>query len=56
MRLSTGLSEQNQLRNTNLPLTEYVELMLRMTHTRLNDIGVIDYATVIHNYHNGTQE
>lgn len=51
MRLSTGLDERYQLSQISLPLSEYIDLMLRMTHTRLNTNGVIHHATVIHNYH-----
>jgi len=52
MRLSTGLPEELQIRQIALPLSEYLDLMLRMTHTRLNTDAVIRHATIIHNYHN----
>ena len=52
MRLSTGLEESSQLLNIHYSLSEYIDLMLRMTHTRLNTNAVIRHATVIHNYHN----
>ena len=52
MRLSTGLPEEWYIRQIALPLSEYIDLMLHMTHTRLNTNGVIHYATIIHNYHN----
>ncbi len=56
MRLSTGLSEELQLSNINLPFSEYVDLMLLMTHTRLNTASVRYYATIIHNYHHPVVE
>ena len=52
MRLSTSLSEHSQVRNTHLSLSEYVELMRSMYHTRLSNEGAVNYATIIHNYHN----
>ncbi len=52
MRLSTGLSERNQLNNIRLPLSEYTDLMRSMYHTRLSNEGAVNYATIIHNYHN----
>lgn len=51
MRLSTGLSEELLIRQIALPLSEYIDLMLRMTHTRLDTTGVIHHSTVIHNHH-----
>lgn len=51
IRLSTGLTERHQLNQIALPLSEYIDLMLRLTHTRLNEERVIHHATVIHNYH-----
>lgn len=51
MRLSTGLSERQQLNNINLPLSEYTDLMRSMYHTRLSNEGAVNYATIIHNYH-----
>ena len=51
IRLSTGLTEGLVLHNIHHSLSEYIDLMLRMTHTRLTDAGVIRHATVIHNYH-----
>jgi len=55
MRLSTGLPEGLLIHQINLPLSEYIDLMLRMTHTRLNTNGVIHHATTIYNYNtNGT--
>ncbi len=56
MRLSTGLDERSQLLNIHYNLTEYVDLMLRMSHTRLNNAGVIHHATIIHNYHHPVVE
>jgi len=56
MRLSTGLGEGLQVRNTNLPLSEYVERMLSMYHSRLSRENVVRYATVVHNYHNPVVE
>jgi hypothetical protein len=56
MRLSTRLSERSQLLNIHYTLDKYVDLMIRMTDTRLNDTGVIRHATVIHNYHNPVVE
>lgn len=56
MRLSTGLSEELQVRNTNLPLAEYVDRMCSMYHSRLNRESVVRYATIIHNYHNPVVE
>lgn len=55
MGLSTGLNERYLLTNIALPLSEYIDLMLRMTHTILDTTGVIHHATVIHNYHRSTQ-
>ena len=52
MRLSTGLGEGSQLLNIHYSLSEYIDLMVRMNHTRLNANAVIRHATVIHNYHN----
>ena len=52
MRLSTGLGEELQIRQIALPLSEYIDLMLRMTHTRLDTNAVIRHASVIHNHHN----
>ena len=52
MRLSTGLSESNQLNNIRLPLSEYTDLMRSMYHTRLSNEGAVNYATIVHNYHN----
>ena len=51
MRLSTGLGEGSQLLNIHYSLSEYIDLMVRMNHTRLNANAVIRHATVIHNYH-----
>ena len=56
MRLSTGLGEELQVRNTNLPLSEYVDRMCSMYHSRLNRDAVVRYATIIHNYHNPVVE
>lgn len=56
MRLSTGLNERHQLNQIALPLSEYIDLMLRMTHTRLNTNAVIRHATVVHNYHHLVHE
>ncbi len=52
MRLSTSLSEHSQVRNIHFSLSEYVELMRSMYHTRLSNEGAVNYATIIHNYHN----
>ena len=49
---STRLGENSLLRNIRLPLSEYVDLMLRMQHSVLDTTGVIHHATVIHNHHN----
>jgi len=51
MRLSTGLSEFS-LRPGNRTLDEYLTLMTSLIHTRLNEVGVINYATLIYNHHN----
>lgn len=51
MRLSTGLPEFS-LRPSSRTLDEYLTLMTSLIHTRLNEVGVIDYATVIYNHHN----
>lgn len=50
--LSTGLNERDLLANIAIPFEDYVNLMRRLTHTRLTEYGVIHHATVIHNYHN----
>lgn len=52
MRLSTGLGERQQLNNISLPLSEYTYLMRSMYHTHLSNEGAVNYATIIHNYHN----
>lgn len=51
MRLSTGLPEELQIHQITLPLSEYIDLMLRMSHSRLTTNAVIHHATVIHNHH-----
>lgn len=51
MRLSTGLPEELLIRQITLPLSEYIDLMLRMSHSRLTTNAVIHHATVIHNHH-----
>lgn len=51
MRLSTGLPEELQILQITLPLSEYIDLMLRMSHSRLTTNAVIHHATVIHNHH-----
>lgn len=56
MRLSTGLDERSQLLNIHYSLSEYVDLMLIMSHNRLNAASVRHYATIIHNYHNPVVE
>lgn len=56
MRLSTGLGEELQVRNTNLPLSEYVDRMCSMYHSRLSRESVVRCATIIHNYHNPVVE
>lgn len=52
IRLSTGLGERDQLRQVELPLSEYVDRMRSLYHTRLTSEGVARYATIVHNYHN----
>lgn len=56
MRLSTGLGEELQVRNTNLPLSEYVARMCSMYHSRLSNENVVHYSTIIHSYHNPVVE
>lgn len=56
MRLSTGLGEELLVRNTILPLSEYVEIMCSMYHSRLSRESVVRYATIVHNYHNPVVE
>jgi len=56
MRLSTELGESSLLLNIHYSLSEYVELMLQMSHSRLNAASVRHYATIIHNYHHPVVE
>ena len=56
MRLSTGLHEELQLRNIHFSLSEYVDRMCSMYHSRLSRESVVRYATIIHNYHNPVVE
>lgn len=56
MRLSTGLAEGLVLHNMHLSLSEYVDLMVSMEHSRLNAASTRHYATIIHNYHNPVVE
>ena len=56
MRLSTSLTEGLVLHNMHLPLSEYVDLMVSMSHSRLTTASVRHYATIIHNYHNPAVE
>lgn len=56
LSLSTQLGEQSLLRNITMPLSEYVDSMLSMSHIRLNNDDVVHHATVIHNHHHSVHQ